>query len=192
MAVTLRGMPRYTSHPVSDLNTFHRNPRRGDVNAIAVSLARHGQYRPIVVNEGSVTGRPFEVLAGNHTLLAARSLGWESIDVALIDVDEETATSIVLADNRLADLGDYDNTDLVDLLDSLNGDYLGTGYDDAFLDDLHDLLNPPDSADALTPPDGDKYDRQFAVTVICNDEEHQAQVYEKPRADGLVVRVVSV
>ncbi len=129
-------MPRYISHPVQDLNTFHKNPRRGDVNSIAVSLARHGQYRPIVVNEGSLTGRPFEVLAGNHTLLAARSLGWESIDVALIDVDEETATSIVLADNRLADLGDYDNTDLVDLLDSLNGDYLGTGYDDAFLDDL--------------------------------------------------------
>lgn len=185
-------MPRYESLATADLNTFHRNPRRGDVAKIAESLRRHGQFRAIVVNEGTLTGRPWEVLAGNHTLMAARSLDWERIDAAIVDVSEEDAAAIVLADNRLADIGDYDNTDLADLLESLNGDYLGTGYDDAFLDDLHDLLNPPDSADALTPPDGDKYDRQFAVTVICNDEEHQARVYEKLRADGLVVRVVSV
>lgn len=99
-------MPEYASIPVDDLNTFHRNPRRGDIESIAKSLRKHGQYKPIVVNSGTQTGRRNEVLAGNHTLMAARHLGWERIDVAVVDVDEDSAASIVLADNRLADLGD--------------------------------------------------------------------------------------
>lgn len=136
-------MPDYVKLPVDDLQTFSRNPRRGDVNAIAVSLAKHGQYRPIVVNAGSLTGRRNEVLAGNHTLLAARSLGWKAIDVAMIDVDEDTARSIVLADNRLADLGEYDLGDLHALMSSLE-DLGGTGYSSDDLAELERALFPPE------------------------------------------------
>lgn len=98
------GVPEYVTLAVSELVTFERNPRRGDVDAIAESLTKHGQYRPIVVNAGTKTGRKNEVLAGNHTLLAARQLGWEAIECALVDYDEKDARSVVLADNRLADL----------------------------------------------------------------------------------------
>ena len=38
---------------ISDLSTYHKNPRRGDVDAIAESLKARGQYRPIVVNIGT-------------------------------------------------------------------------------------------------------------------------------------------
>lgn len=136
-------MPDYASLGVDELQTFERNPRRGDVASIASSLERWGQYRPIVVNAGTVTGRRMEVLAGNHTLLAARSLGWASIECAVVDVDEQTAAAIVLADNRLADLGEYSSDDLHALLSSLD-DLTGTGY---FADDLAGLereLFPPD------------------------------------------------
>lgn len=119
---------QYDRMRVDELSTFERNPRRGDVDAIADSLHRTGQYRPIVVNAGSETGRPFEVLAGNHTLLAARRLGWEHLDVGIVDVDENTARRIVLADNRTADLGDYDKDVLAEVLSSIE-DLVGTGYD---------------------------------------------------------------
>ncbi len=143
-------MPRYESVSVDVLNTFSRNPRRGDVVAIAESLVKHGQYRPIVVNEGSLTGRPWEVLAGNHTLAAARSLGWGSVEVAVIDVDEGQARSIVLADNRLADIGEYELSDLHELLSSLD-DLSGTGYAAADLFDLTEELFP--SAPRADPDD---------------------------------------
>lgn len=142
-------MPEYKSLPVDQLQTFERNPRRGDVAAIAESLARRGQYRPIVVNAGSHTGRANEVLAGNHTLLAARRLGWSSIDVSLVDVDTQAAAEIVAADNRLADLGDYDSAALHDLLASLDS-LEGTGYLESDLDRLHRELFPPEP---LTDPD---------------------------------------
>lgn len=135
--------------PVSKLQTFTRNPRRGDVDAIADSLRTNGQYRPIVVNAGTLTGRELEVLAGNHTLLGARQLGWDEIDVWIVDVDEDDARRIVAADNRLPDLGGYDDKALFELLDGLD-DLAGTGYDDAFVEALRRDLFPEEP---LTDPD---------------------------------------
>lgn len=121
---------------VVELSPHHKNARRGDVKAIAASLSKTGQYRPLVVNEGTLTGRPFEVLAGNHTLAAARSLGWSEVDVTIVDVDDETATRILLADNRTAELGGYDDEALAQLLEDLE-ELDGTGYTG---DDLAGLL----------------------------------------------------
>lgn len=112
---------------VDELQQFHRNPRRGDVSEIAKSLKARGQYRPIVVNLGSLTGRKNEILAGNHTWLAARSLGWSHIDATTVDVDDSDAASIVVADNRLADLGEYDAEDLSVVLQQIV-DPVGVGY----------------------------------------------------------------
>jgi DNA modification methylase len=134
-----------TAFPLNELTTYHRNPRRGNVPAIAASLQTIGQYRPIVVNLGRLTGRPLEVLAGNHTLLAARHLGWDTITGATVDVDDETAARIVAADNRTADLGDYDLAQLAELLADLP-DLTGTGYTD---DDLAKL-----AADLAGPETG--------------------------------------
>ncbi len=139
----------YERLPVESLSTFEGNPRKGSVEKIAVSLEKHGQYRPIVVNLGSVTGRGREVLAGNHTLMAARSLGWSHVDACLVDVDDETAKSIVAADNKLADLGGYDDLALFSLLDSLE-DLGATGYTISELEALRQDLFPPE---VLTDPD---------------------------------------
>ncbi|MDQ1127575.1 DNA modification methylase [Microbacterium sp. SORGH_AS 505] len=135
--------------PVEDLQVFHRNPRRGDVRAIAASLEAQGQYRPIVVNVGSLTGRPNEILAGNHTFLAACSLGWATVQATTVDVDEATAHRIVLADNRLADLGAYDDADLAAAM-AAAGALDGTGYTSGDLDALLASLDEPVS---LTDPD---------------------------------------
>lgn len=122
--------------PVGSLHAYHRNPRQGDVDAIAESLKTTGQYRPIIVNRGTKTGRRNEVLAGNHTLAAAKKLGWADIGVTWLDVDEDTARRIVLADNRTADLGGYDDSVLLSLLQEMP-DLIGTGYDG---DDLLALM----------------------------------------------------
>src|SRR5438105_4000614 len=76
--------------PLAELSLYRANPRRGDLEAIKESLLRNGQYRPIVVNE-----RTGEVLAGNHTLRAAKELGWKTIDVTYVDAEPEHARRIV-------------------------------------------------------------------------------------------------
>lgn len=137
-------MTASTMHP-SELNLFHRNPRVGNVAVIAGSLRANGQYKPIVVNTGTHTGRPNEVLAGNHTLKAIRDLAeqhpdddrWQTVLVHVIDVDDDRAARIVAADNRTAEVGTMDDDVLVELLEGLDGDLDGTGYSD---EDLADLL----------------------------------------------------
>ncbi|MFH8635479.1 ParB N-terminal domain-containing protein [Streptomyces goshikiensis] len=137
--------------PLADLAPYHRNPRTGDLEAIAESLATHGQYKPIVVNKGSLTGRPNEILAGNHTAKAARQLGWDEIAVTWLDVDEDTAAKIVIVDNRTSDLAGYDTELLADILTDLPN-LEGTGYDRAQLDELLDDTSLP--APIELPTDG--------------------------------------
>lgn len=145
------GAPETIALP--DLNTFHRNPRQGDVQAIKGSIQTNGLYRPIIVNRGTHTGRPMEVLAGNHTLKAYRELGEENpgeyttIDCWVVDVDDDRANRIVLADNRTADLGDYDDSLLLEMLNEVDYDLDGTGYDYADLDELAELAESNEGAE---------------------------------------------
>src|SRR6185436_2236685 len=70
------------------------NPRRGDVSVIAESLTRFGQVRPIVVQKSSAY-----VIAGNHTLRAAKELEWTHIAAVAVDLDDEEAQAYLIADN---------------------------------------------------------------------------------------------
>ena len=131
---------------------YPNNPRVGDVGAIAESLEANGQYRPIVVRRETR-----EVLAGNHTLEAAKHLEWATIKVTYVEgLTDEQAARIVLADNRLPDLGRYNIPDLTELLEQVGANLVGTGYDDYFLTNLLASLDkaetqPVAKADRDTP-----------------------------------------
>lgn len=119
---------------ISTLVAYPTNPRRGDIDAIASSLTAHGQYRPIVVQASTNF-----VLAGNHTLKAAKKIGWKKIKIVLIDVDEATAKKIVLADNRITDLAGYNEPLLKSLLSALP-ELDGTGFTVAEVETLDRLI----------------------------------------------------
>jgi len=113
--------------PMENLVNWEKNPRKGNIDAVAKSLARFGQRKPIVARRK--TG---EVIAGNHTLAAARQLGWKQIAVVWVDDDDQTATAFALADNRTQDLGFYDEDLLDELIESIQEQdlLLATGYMD--------------------------------------------------------------
>lgn len=160
---------------IDELHPSERNPRRGDVDAIAESLTINGQYRPVVARLDG------EILAGNHTWLAARQLGWSHIAALRIDVDDEQAARIMLADNRTAELGSYDDEALIDLLRSLD-ELVGTGFEDA---DLAALL-AVDEGDDDSAPVLDV--ASLSVLVECRDEEQQRELIDRFEAEGLICR----
>lgn len=118
---------------VTDLKEFTGNPRKGNVKELKLSLEANGQYKPIVVQKSTNL-----ILAGNHLWKAATELGWSEINVVYADVDDAQAKKIVATDNRLADLGTYDEQLLLDLLGEI--DLVGTGYIPADVDDLLAML----------------------------------------------------
>jgi hypothetical protein len=94
------------------------------------------------------------ILAGNTTWKAAKEEGYTDIAVIELDVADDQAIRILLADNRTAQLGDgYDDRLLAELLGDLP-DLDGTGFDQMDLDaliasldtlpGLDDLLNDTD------------------------------------------------
>lgn len=101
--------------PIGDLVLLPGNPRRGDVEAVAESLRRFGQRKPIVVNEDDI------IIAGNHTYQAAVLLGWT--EMAVVDISDLTPTeqaAYALADNKLSDLAHYDPVALRDAVDAVH------------------------------------------------------------------------
>lgn len=125
--------------PIKQLSPYHKNARKGDPEKVAESLHENGQFKPIVVNIGGLTGRPNEILAGNHTYLGARRLGWKTMACAFVDVDEDRARAIVLADNAAGDNSSYDEALLTELLVEQSesvGTLVGTVFTDEMLGKL--------------------------------------------------------
>jgi predicted RecB family endonuclease len=121
---------------LKDLKQTEHNPRIGDVDAIAKSYEAFGQRKPIVARSGSG-----EIIAGNHQYLAAKLLGWSEIAVVYVTDDDATATAYAIADNRIAQLGDWNVPELVGSLDSLSPDLLAaTGFSEADIEDFAALL----------------------------------------------------
>jgi len=132
------------AYPLEKLRLLPGNPRRGNVDAVKRSLEAFGQRKPIVARRSDRV-----VIAGNHTLQAAQALGWSEIAVVWVDDDDTTSKAFALADNRTAELGDYDEAALAELIGqvgSVDPDLLvASGWDEA---SVKELLNELDIATA--------------------------------------------
>ena len=133
---------------ITDLQPDPKNARKHDetnLKAIKASLSEFGQRKPIVITSKNV------VVAGNGTLAAARSLGWDAIDAVRVPADW-TANQIkafALADNRTAELADWDRDILSTQLVELQTD----GWDISLIGfDVTDLpTKPADENDDIIP-----------------------------------------
>lgn len=163
--------------PVETIETHPHNPRRGDIEVIASSLAENGQFQALVVQASTRY-----ILAGNHTYLAAVSLGWTTMDVVFVDVDDTAAMKILLAANRTADLGGYNEMVLLSILADMREEddelLLGTGYTN---DDVDELL-----ADALTfmPEEEEATEEELAFAAALLDRLMPPTIEEEVEAEA--------
>jgi ParB-like chromosome segregation protein Spo0J len=74
-----------------------------NIESIAASLRRYRQRKPIVVQaDGN------RVRAGNGTLQAAKRLGWTHIAAVVVEENDVEAAAYAIADNRTAELAEWD------------------------------------------------------------------------------------
>jgi len=134
---------------IATLTPDPKNARKHDERnllAIMSSLAAHGQVKPLVVrSEGRI------VLAGNGTLEAAKRLGWPKLACVVVDLDAASAARYSLADNRSAELAEWDWAQLSETLRELGAVVVADLWSPKELELLlQDVWTPP----AVPPDDG--------------------------------------
>ena len=182
--------------PCAELHNDPANVRKhGEQNlaAIKASLARFGQQKPIVVNQDGV------VIAGNGTLMAARALGWQTIKAVRTNLAGSEATAFAIADNRTAELAEWDDAALQQQLAAIAIDdeelLAATGFDEKEIAKLaaanapevteDDVPEPP--ADPITQP-GDLW-LLGKHRLLCGDStklDDVERLMNKDRADLLL------
>lgn len=109
--------------------------------AIEASLLRFGQRKPVVIQRRK--GGDLMVRAGNGLVQVASKLGWLEVAAVIVDEDDQQATAYAIADNRTAELSEWDWQQLLELF---RGDpelaALDTGFSS---DDLAKLLAKDDA-----------------------------------------------
>ncbi len=173
--------------PISDFHTLAGNPRLGSIGAIARSLKKYGQRKPIVVRPDG------EVVAGNHTLMGAKSLDWTHIAVVVVDEDREESLGFAIADNHTSELGTTDGQLLAEMIDEIRE------YDEALLEAasysfedidriMGDIISGLDDDILGSEPDKPEKEPTWHVFVNCDDEFQQAETIETLKSMGYDAR----
>ena len=103
--------------PVADIIPYENNPRNNDnaVEAVAASIREFGFKVPMIIDKNKV------IVAGHTRLKAAKLLGMTEVPVILADdLSEEQVKAFRLADNKTAELSEWDLEDLEKELLELN------------------------------------------------------------------------
>src|SRR6267378_629730 len=125
--------------PIASIRPYENNPRINDqaVDVVAASIREFGFCQPIVVDGEGV------IIIGHVRYKAALKLGLDKVPVHVAkDLSPEQVKALRIADNKTADLSDW-NYDLLPIelseLQSMNYDLGLLGFDQ---DDLAKLLDP--------------------------------------------------
>lgn len=137
LAVGLRMLPEGLEFVEPDaLQPHPANPNQGDVGAIGDSIDSVGFYSTIYAQRS--TGR---ILAGEHRWLALKERGATAVPVIYLDVDDEDALRILIADNEIPRRTSHADDArlsalLTDLAQQTGRGLVGTGFDGDRLDAL--------------------------------------------------------
>jgi len=169
------------TRPISYLRPDPNNARKHDaknIDAIAKSLARFGQRKPIVIiGDGTI-------VAGNGTVEAAKQLGWTEIVCARAPWKwtAEEVKAYALADNRTAELAEWDSTLLAEQLLELDAE--GWDVSELGFEALEPPINPDgedesplEFKDEPVTKLGDLY-KLGEHLLICGDSTH-ASTYKR-------------
>lgn len=149
---------------ISTVKPYWNNPRYNDegVDATANSIKEFGWQQPIVVDREGV------IIAGHTRYKAALKLGLKKVPVKFAaDLSEEQATAYRIADNKTADLSDWDFTKLgaeIEALESTDMTLFG-----------------------FTQTDIDAFKAPSPLDDLMGDQEEEAEEKDGPKAKRVII-----
>jgi len=161
---------------ITELKPDPKNARRHgkrNLKSIAASIERFGQQKAIVVDANGV------IRAGNGTLEAARSLGWTHLARVVSDLKGREADAFALADNRTAELAEWDEPVLADMLKDLDEELRQAAGFNA--NEFAKLAGQAAVIEDEPPPMGDV---EYRLIVKTAGEADQSALLERLESEG--------
>lgn len=109
-----------TMMSIDKIKPYEKNPRKNDggVDALANSIKEFGFKSPIIVD------KDYTIIAGHTRWKAAKRLKMKEVPVIIAsELTESQVKAYRLADNKTAELSQWDDGILLEELDSLVDDY---------------------------------------------------------------------
>jgi DNA modification methylase len=134
---------------VADIKLYPHNPRRNDhaIAAVAASIKAFGFRQPLVVDKDGV------IVVGSTRYKAALQLGMETVPVHVaVGLTPAQLKAYRIADNKTAELADWDDTLLVQELADLQKMDFDLDLVGFSVEELHDLFQA-EVEPGLTDPD---------------------------------------
>lgn len=133
--------------PLADLTPDPANLRKHsarNISTIAASLKRFGQDQVLVVQKDGMVIRK-----GNGRYEAARQLGWDTMAAIVIDEGDVKAIERAIADNRTAELAEWDDEALYRVLKAFDDPEAveAVGFTDDDMRHLDELCTAPTEGD---------------------------------------------
>lgn len=156
--------------PLAELTAFPGNARRGNRAKLLESLEANGQYRSLIVRD---VGDAWIVLAGNNTMEALEARGDEVARCEIVRCDDATALRVNLVDNKSNDEATYDDEARAALLELLDGELGGSGYEEDEVDAIIARFEEEeytDVAETVAEYNDDAEERQARVKSQGGDD----------------------
>lgn len=122
---------------ISDIKEYDNNPRKNDkaVDAVASSIRSFGFKVPIIIDSNNV------IIAGHTRLKASRKLGYTEVPCLIADdLTDEQVKAFRLADNKVAELAEWDLDKLTEELNFIEMDMEQFGFEDLSKELERDVL----------------------------------------------------
>lgn len=160
-----------------------RKHGQSDVEAIAKSLESFKQQTPIVITSDNV------VVKGNGTVMAAMKLGWKQVDAIRTELTGQQVKAYAIADNRTAELSEWDNEKLLELLQGLDDKALfdACGFDEVAMDELLAEVESP------VDPEDNPYSRKIEAPIYrpTGEKPAVADLIDTGKVQELVAEVLA-
>ena len=123
---------------VNKLQPWEDNPRRNDhaVEAVVESIRSFGFNVPILCDQNLL------IIAGHTRWKAAQKLGMSRVPVIVVEMDDAKRRAFAIADNKTAEIAEWDFPKLKEVLDKLRSEDIeiqSLGFSD---EEIEELLNP--------------------------------------------------
>ena len=153
------------NYKIEDLKPYKRNPRKNDgaVDAVAASIKEFGFKVPIVIDADG------EIIAGHTRFKAAKKLGLKEVPCIIADdLTPDQIKAFRLADNKTAELADWDFELLQLELSDIQLDMTDFGFDTTLPGEAYEDNYEPEPPEEPKAKLGDMY-KLGAHTLLCGD-----------------------